>query len=148
MINNEIVAVGLQYERQRGKCNNNIPTKYQNHYGSLETARTRRSAVRDVATCKPEAGIIPCNFIEYHRVKHERHLYWKVFKLVTHMGKNCNQEWVNKMNALLLRFKNSITCPNGMPDHNPDLLPKSGRELAAAILPDWSPGSEPEYEDM
>ena len=38
------------------------------------------------------------------------------------MGKRCNNEWNRKMDALLLRFKNSITCPDGIPDHNPALL--------------------------
>ena len=43
MINNEIVAIGLQYERQRQKCNNKIPENYWDIYSVEETARVRRA---------------------------------------------------------------------------------------------------------
>ena len=39
----------------------------------------------------------------------------------------------------MFRFKKSITCPDGIPDHNPNLVPKRGGALEAD---DWS-----NYED-
>lgn len=125
MINNEIVKLGLNYEKHRGKCNNKVPVDYQSHYNAHEEARTRREVqvgVREVASCQPDAGIIPCDLIEYYRVKHEKHFYYKIKKLITYIGTKCNAEWRKKMEILLLRFNNSITCPGGQPDHNPDLM--------------------------
>lgn len=155
MINNELVKLGLDYERKKNtKCDGTIPSPYIGKYHANEEPRLRRSSpsrparspqVRDVPSCSAEAGIIPCNFIEYHRIQHERHLYWKVFKLVTKVGEKCNDEWKRQMDILLLRFKNSITCPGGQPDHNPDLAPKfSERGISNPFVsfPDWHPKDE------
>jgi len=83
-----------------------------------EGSRRRRADIREVAKCKDKAGLIDCNLINFHNVQDELGFYNKIEKLVKHVGTNCNSEWNNHMNSFLQRFKNSLTCPGGFPDHS------------------------------
>jgi len=79
--------------------------------------RRRRADVREVPGCNIGAGNIDCSLIDFHNVKNELDYYNKIEKLIGEVGKKCNNEWNNRMNSFLVRFKNSMTCPGGFPDH-------------------------------
>jgi len=79
--------------------------------------RRRRADVREVPGCKIGAGNIDCSLIDFHNVKNELDYYNKIEALIKHVGLKCNGEWNNRMNSFLTRFKNSMTCPGGFPDH-------------------------------
>ena len=73
--------------------------------------------MRDVASCKISAGLVPCNLVTFHLAKNEVEFYDHVEKLVKFVQGKCNKEWKVHTNALLSRLKMAITCPGGYPDH-------------------------------
>jgi len=79
--------------------------------------RRRRQASRQVPACEKWAGIIPCDLVNFHDAKNELDYYHKIVKVFGHVKKNCNAEWNKRMQSFLDRFKNSMTCPGGFPDH-------------------------------
>ena len=77
-----------------------------------------RSGLRDLATCHPDAGAVPCDLVDMTEVSTPGHFYVKISKLTEKwFSKHCNKEFMTHMNALLDRLHNSLTC------HGQNVLP-------------------------
>merc|ERR1719356_2298231 len=74
---------------------------------------------RDIPQCEPEAGIVPCNMVDFSGVTTAREFHLKVEKLYhDYLKKHCNQEWQIHFDALLIRMRHSLFCDDGSePDH-------------------------------
>merc|ERR1712176_629464 len=74
---------------------------------------------RDVAKCKPKAGAVPCEYINFHGVTTAREFHLKVEKLYhDYLKKLCNKEWQVHFEALMKRMRGSLFCDDGgTPDH-------------------------------
>lgn len=82
--------------------------------------RRRRQAThtdmeRDVATCNPTAGLVPCSFMNnLNDVQNEMDFYFVVKDLIEHVGKKCNDEWRRTVGAFLSRLKGALICTGGL----------------------------------
>ena len=121
MFTEKLVPLGAQFEKKHGvKCNglNKEGKSLQELFGA-EPLPTSDSE-RDVAQCKPIAGAVPCDLINFHGVTHAREFHHKVEALYhEYLINHCNKEWQVHFEALLKRMRNSLFCDDGgHPDHD------------------------------
>jgi len=118
MFTEKLVPLGAKFENKFGvKCNglNKEGKSLQELFGgALPTTE------RDVPQCKPIAGAVPCELINFHGVTHARQFHHKVEALYhEYLIHHCNKEWQVHFEALLKRMRNSLFCDDGgHPDHD------------------------------
>merc|ERR1719454_510525 len=118
MFTEKLVPLGAKFENKHGvKCNglNKEGKSLQELFGGqLPTTD------RDVPQCKPIAGAVPCELINFHGVTHAREFHHKVEALYhEYLINHCNKEWQVHFEALLKRMRNSLFCDDGgHPDHD------------------------------
>jgi hypothetical protein len=158
--------LGINWEKRHGKCNRNsnggqrglIFGDYEQEIedsrkydvtgdavvyfddilmqGRIDQGRLIEGNSRDIPTCDANAGVVPCDFLNFHSVNDEWDFYWKMEKLHEIVGAQCNNEWNVHVTALLKRLKLSITCPNGEePDHVTTKKPPTGFTYAPTESP-------------
>ena len=117
MVTSKLVPLGHQYEKAFGtKCNglNYEEKSIQELFGGVVPDEER-----DVAKCRPKAGAVPCEYINFHGVTTAREFHLKVEKLYhDYLKKLCNKEWQVHFEALMKRMRGSLFCDDGgTPDH-------------------------------
>merc|ERR1712003_219307 len=118
MFTEKLVPLGAKFENKFGvKCNglNKEGKSLQELFGgALPTTE------RDVPQCKPIAGAVPSELINFHGVTHARQFHHKVEALYhEYLIHHCNKEWQVHFEALLKRMRNSLFCDDGgHPDHD------------------------------
>ena len=116
MITNKLVPLGLQYEKTFGKCTGFGAKSFQE---LLITAETQSDSERDIPKCKPIAGAVPCDLVDFSNIATPGDFAIKMEKLADlHLRLHCNDEFMVHFDALTLRLRNSLTCEGGLqPDH-------------------------------
>ena len=115
MVTKMLVPLGARYENKNGKCNGM-------NYGAKSIQELMGGPVpdseRDIAQCKPVAGAVPCHYIDFSGVTSARTFHLKVEKLYhDFLKQHCNKEWQVHFEALMIRMRNSLFCPDGNSDH-------------------------------
>ena len=80
------------------------------------------NVVRDVKSCQIDAGAIPCNLMKFHNLRNPSDFILRIKKVVKHVGRKCNMEWIRHVTSLVQRLENAVNCPGNQQDHNPALL--------------------------
>merc|ERR1712176_539320 len=117
MITQKLVPLGNRFEKKNGhKCD------AKNPYGKTNEelmGGILNDDERDVPQCDAEAGIVPCNMVDFSGVTTAREFLLKIEKLYhDYLVDHCNQEWQVHFDALLIRMRNSLFCDDGSdPDH-------------------------------
>merc|ERR1712113_432053 len=117
MFTQKLVPLGNRFEKKNDiKCDAKNPFKKSNEelMGGIFT-----DDERDIPKCDAEAGIVPCDMVDFSGVTTARQFHLKVEKLYhDYLKKHCNQEWQVHFDALLIRMRNSLFYDDGSdPDH-------------------------------
>merc|ERR1719277_1824553 len=108
MITQKLVPLGNRFEKKNGhKCD------AKNPYGKTNEelmGGILNDDERDVPQCDAEAGIVPCNMVDFSGVTTAREFHLKIEKLYhDYLVDHCNQEWQVHFDALLIRMRNSLS---------------------------------------
>jgi len=112
MFTQKLVPLGNRFEKKTGhKCDAKNPNKRTNEelMGGIFT-----DDERDVPQCDAEAGIVPCDMVDFSGVTTARQFHLKVEKLYhDYLTKHCNNEFGVHFEALLVRMRHSLFCDDG-----------------------------------
>ena len=72
--------------------------------------------------------------MKFHNVRSPNDLIFRIKKVVKHVGRKCNMEWIRHVTSLVQRLENAVNCPGNNHDHNPALqlgMTRSDGEIIA-----------------
>jgi hypothetical protein len=127
MLNAEIEKLGANWEVHHEKTCINKKT-FPDHYRSERPTSSVWqndqvfNVVRDVKQCEPDAGVLPCNIVRFHDVKSPKDYLNRLDRIIKHVSKKCNAEWLRHVGMFYTRLQDAILCPTTNPDHNPALM--------------------------
>jgi hypothetical protein len=125
MINREINILGRRWEESTDReCHDKkVPINYLKQLDFTSSLDFESmNVVRDVKSCQIDAGAIPCNLMKFHNLRSPNDLIFRLKKIVKHIGRKCNMEWIRHVTSLVQRLENAVNCPGNNHDHNPALL--------------------------
>merc|ERR1712099_218514 len=154
MFTQKLVPLGNRFEKKNDiKCDAKNPFKKSNEelMGGIFT-----DDERDIPKCDAEAGIVPCDMVDFSGVTTARQFHLKVEKLYhDYLKKHCNQEWQVHFDALLILMRNSLFCDDGSdPDHEgytpspPPPVYKPDEDKDKDKKPDYNPDDNKDKKPM